>query len=54
MLAKLDIKSAFRLLPVHLADLHLLGMQWQNNTFIDLCLPFSLCCTAKLFNILAD
>ena len=32
----------------------LVGMQWQNNTFIDLCLPFELCCAPKLFNILAD
>ena len=54
MLAKVDIKSAFRLLPVHPTDRHLLGMQWQNNTFIDLCLPFGLRCAPKLFNILAD
>ena len=51
MLAKVDIKSAFWLLPVHPADL---GMQWQNNTFIDLCLPFGLHCAPKLFNTLAD
>ena len=25
-LAKIDIKSAFRLIPVHVADRHLLGM----------------------------
>ena len=54
MLAKVDIKSAFRLLPVHMAERHLLGMQWQNNTFIDFCLSFGLRCAPKLFNILAD
>ena len=54
MLAKVDIKSVFRLLPVHPADRHLLGMQWQSNTFIDHYLPFGLHCAPKLFNILAD
>ena len=36
MLAKIDIKSAFRLLPVHLADRHLLGMKWKDNVYIDI------------------
>ena len=54
MMAKVDIKSAFWLLPFHPANRHLLWMQWQSNTFIDHCLPFGLCCAPKLFNILAD
>jgi len=28
LLAKIDIKSAFRLIPVHPADRHMLGMKW--------------------------
>ena len=28
LMAKVDIKSAFRLLPVHPADRHLLAMEW--------------------------
>ena len=54
MLAKIDIKSAFRLLPVHPADRHLLAMRWRDNIFIDTCLPFGLRSAPKLFNILAD
>ena len=54
LLAKADIKSAFRLLPVHPADRHLLGMLWQDELFIDTCLPFGLRSAPKLFNILAD
>ena len=54
LLAKVDIKSAFRLLPVHPADRYLLGMQWENELFIDTCLPFGLRSAPKLFNILAD
>ena len=54
LMAKIGIKSAFRLLPVHPADRHLLAMEWQNTIFIDTCLPFGLQSTPKLFNILAD
>ena len=53
-LAKVDIKSAFRLLPVHVADQHLLGMQWRGEVFVETCLPFGLRSAPKLFNILAD
>ena len=53
-LAKIDIKSAFRLLPFHVADRHLLGMRWKGAVFMDTCLPFGLRSAPKLFNILAD
>ena len=52
--AKVDIKSAFRLIPVHPADRHLLGMRWRKQVYIDSCLPFGLRSAPKLFNILAD
>ena len=54
LLAKVDIKSAFRLIPVHPADRHLLAMRWRDKIYIDGCLPFGLCSAPKLFNILAD
>ena len=54
LLAKVDIKSAFRLLPIHPADRNLLAMKWDNKIYIDGCLPFGLCSAPKLFNILAD
>ena len=54
LLAKIDIKNAFHLLPVHPADRHLLAMEWNNGIYIDTCLPFGLRSTPKLFNILAD
>ena len=54
LLAKIDIKHAFRLLPVHPADRHVLAMCWNNNIYIDTCLPFGLRSAPKLFNILAD
>lgn len=54
LLAKIDIKSAFRLIPVHPSDRHLLAMEWQGFLYIDTCLPFGLRSAPKLFNIMAD
>ena len=54
LLAKVDIKSTFCLLPVHPADRHLLVMRWKKQLYIDICLPFDLRSAPKLFNILAD
>lgn len=54
LLAKIDIKSAFRLIPVHPADRHLLAMEWKGDVYIDTCLPFGLRSAPKLFNVLAD
>ena len=54
LLAKIDIKHAFRLLPVHPADRHLLAMRWRHQIFINTCLPFGLHSVPKLFNVLAD
>ena len=54
LLAKGDIKHAFRLLPVHPADRHFLAMRWRNRIFIDTRLPFGLQSALKLFKILAD
>ena len=42
LMAKLDIKHAFRLCPVRPTDLHLLGTHWEGCYVIELQLPFSL------------
>ena len=54
LLAKIDIRSAFRPLPIHPADSHLLAMHWSNSLCIATCQPFGLRSAPKLFNILAD
>ena len=54
LLAKIDIRSAFRLIPVHPAGRHLLAMKWKGALYIDSCLPFGLRSAPKLFNVLAD
>lgn len=53
-MAKIDIASAFRLIPVHPDDRYLLGMKWNNQVFIDQQLPFGLRSAPVLFNGFAD
>ncbi|XP_071980513.1 uncharacterized protein [Engystomops pustulosus] len=42
LLAKMDIESAFRLLPVHRDSLRLLGCFWESAFYVDRCLPMEL------------
>ena len=53
-LAKIDVKSAYRIVPVHPDDRPLLGMLWQYRLYIDASLPFGLRSAPKLFNAIAD
>ena len=54
MLAKVDIRSAYRIIPVHPDDRHLLGMEWQGIVYIETALPFALRSAPKIFNAVAD
>lgn len=53
-LAKLDLESAYRVIPVHPADRRLLGMEWKGEVFVDTALPFGLRSAPKVFNAFAD
>ena len=53
-LAKIDIKSTYRIIPVHPDNCPLLGMSWGNHLYVDKALPFGLRFAAKLFNAIAD
>ena len=54
LLAKIDIESAYRNVPVHPEDRFLLGMRWKGLLYIDTCLPFGLRSAPKIFTALAD
>ena len=54
LLAKLDIQSAYRIIPVHPADRWLLGMDWSGGVYVDTVLPFGLQSAPKVFNAVAD
>ena len=53
LLSKIDLKNAFRLIPVRQADWNLLGIFWQGKYYIDTCLPFGLRSAPCIFNRLA-
>lgn len=50
LMAKIDLKSAFRTIPVHRTDWDLLGMRWRGQYYVDTCLPFGLRSAPFLFN----
>ena len=54
LMAKVDLKSAFRVVPVHKTDWDLLGMSWRDTFYFDTCLPFGLRSAPFLFNQFAE
>ena len=54
LLAKVDVKHAYRNVPIHPDDRHLLGMAWRGRLFVDKTLPFGLRSAPKIFTALAD
>ena len=54
LMSKVDIKHAFRLLPVRARDWPLLGFRWDGAYFIDTRLPFGLRSSPGIFNKFAD
>ncbi|XP_048578830.1 uncharacterized protein LOC125560693 isoform X2 [Nematostella vectensis] len=53
-MAKTDLKSAFRLIPIHPNDWNLLGVRWESRYYVDLYLPFGLRSAPFLFNQLSE
>ncbi len=54
LMAKMDIKHAYRNVPVHPEDRYLLGMKWDGAVYIDTTLPFGLRSAPLIFSALAD
>ena len=48
-MVKTDIKSAFRIIPIHRSDFPLLGMKWDNQFYYDVCLPMGLSSSCAIF-----
>ena len=53
-LAKIDLESAYRTIPVHPVDLALLRVRWHGDVFVDVALPFGLRSAPKIFSAVAD
>ncbi len=54
VLAKMDVKQAYRNIPVHPNDRGLLGMHWEGHVYVDKTLPFGLRSAPLLFTAVAD
>ena len=53
-LAKTDVRSAFRIIPMHPLDYQLLGMQWKGKYYVDRCLPMGCASSCKTFEALSS
>jgi len=53
-MGKLDLKNAFRIMPVCREDWHLLAIHWEGRWYLDNFLPFGLRSSPALFNQLAE
>ena len=54
LLAKVVIKEAYKIVPVHSDNKHLLGIIWNSQLYIDAALPFGLRSAPLIFTALAD
>ena len=53
-MGKVDVKTAYRNIPIHPDDWWLLGMRWEGGLFVDTTLPFGSRSAPKIFTALAD
>lgn len=49
LMAKADVESTFRLLPVHPDSFRLLGCHWINEFYVDQCLPMGCSISCAIF-----
>ena len=54
LLIKIDIRNAYRVVPVHSDDWWLMGMLWKGSLIVDTALLFGLRSAPKIFTALAD
>ena len=54
LMSKLDLMSAYRMVPIHPQDQWLLGIIWKTTVLVDRALPFGLRSAPKIFNSVAD
>ena len=51
---QLDLKNAYRMVPMRPDDHQLLGIRWGQDIFIDTALPFGLRSAPKIFSAVVD
>ena len=53
-MVKVDIRNAYRVVPIHPDDRWLMGMTWKGSVYVDTTLPFGLGSAPKIFTAIAD
>ena len=53
-MAKTDIESAFRLIPIHPHQYHLLVFKWRDSYFFDRCLPMGARSSCQIFELFSS
>ena len=54
LLAKMDIRKAYRNIPIAPTDQHLLGFTWDEKVYVDKVLPFGVRSAPLIFSAIAD
>ncbi len=54
LLSKLELKGAYRMVPIHTDDQPLLGVTWQGAIYVDATLPFGLRSAPKSFSVVPN
>ena len=54
LLAKIDVKEAYRIIPIHPEDRPFLGLNWNGQTYIDCQLPFGLASAPAIFSAVGE
>lgn len=53
LMAKVDIQEAFRIVPIHPSDRHLLGFKFDGCVYVDKCLPMGCRSSCQIFETLS-
>ena len=53
-MAKADIQSAYRIVPIHPSQHHLLGFKWRNHYYYDKYLPMGMAEACSMFERISD
>ena len=48
-MSKTDVQSAFRIMPIHRSDYHLLGFSWEGEYYYDKAVLFGASSSCRLF-----
>ena len=54
LLAKVDLKGAYHMVPVHPQDRPLLGVEWEGWVYVNTALPVGLRSAPKMYNTLTN